>query len=82
MSLDANYLLCYDNLGYISPTPMEKDTTYLKEKYGGEFHFITDTNIYWSKPKYTLLPDEIESLMADQVLERKDCELWEIVKGK
>jgi hypothetical protein len=80
MSLDANYLLVYDNLPYVAPTPIEKDINYLKEEYGGEFIKITSTTIYWAKPKYTLPPEELIKLNADQVLERKDCELWKIIK--
>lgn len=80
MSLDANYLLCYENLHYVKPSPMEKDIDYLHEKYGGSFRTITETTIYWAKPKYTLPLDEISNLHADQILERKDCELWEIIK--
>lgn len=80
MSLDANYLLIYDNLPYIKPTPMEKDIQYLKEKYGGHFECIECSTVYWEKPKYILLPEEYENLMADQILERRNGELWGIIK--
>lgn len=80
MSLDARYLLVYDDLPYRSPTPMDKDIAYLAEEYGGEFTTIRYTNIFWDKPKYTLLPDKVKNLLADQILERKDGELWEIIK--
>ncbi len=81
MSLDANYILSYERLPYKEPTPMQKDVEYLKEKFGGEFIFFDyGSSIFWIKPKYTLCPEEFENLMADQILEKKDCELWEIVK--
>lgn len=80
MSLDANYLLVYDSLPYIGSTPMERDIEYLKENFGGEFIYVDHTTIFWNKPKYTLLPTEFKKLEADQILERKDCENWKIVK--
>lgn len=80
MSLDARYLLVYDDLGYVGETPMEKDIHYLQSNYGGSFEYIEYSSIYWDKPKYTLPKSELEKLYADQVLERKDCELWKIVK--
>ena len=80
MSLDARYLLVYEDLPYIKPTPMDKDIEYLKEKYGGEFDIIRYSTIHWDKPKYTLPRDEFKNLNADQIIERKDCELWEIIK--
>jgi hypothetical protein len=80
MSLDANYILVYDNLPYAIPTPMEKDIQYLRDKFGGEFIYIDSTSIFWEKPKYTLLMDEYSKLHADQILERRDCELWKIIK--
>jgi hypothetical protein len=81
VSLDANYILVYEILPYIPPTPMQKDINYLKEKYGGVFETISEGSIYWEKPKYTLPLEEISNLMADQILERKDCELWKVIKG-
>jgi hypothetical protein len=80
MSLDAEYIFVYENLGYLPPTPMDKDIFYLENFYGGKFVKITETTIYWDKPKYTLSADEFSKLYADQILERKTCELWEIVK--
>lgn len=80
MSLDAKYLLVYDNHDYGQLTPMEKDIAYLKIKYGGVFEYIDYSNVYWDKPKYTLSHEEINNLSADQILERKNCELWEIIK--
>ena len=80
MSLDARYLFVYDNLGYVEPSPMKKDIEYLKYKYGGEFMEVQETTIFWDKPKYTLDYEEFSNLLADQILERKDCENWEIVK--
>jgi len=81
MSADAKYLLCYDNLLYVSPTPMERDIYFLKNEYGGTFKVINDCLLYWDKPKYTLIYDEIEKLMADQVFERIDVEgYWKEVK--
>lgn len=77
MSLDAVYLLIYESLPYISPTPMEKDIQYLKNKYGGEFNDIDDRNtICWIKPKHKLPTKEYKKLHADQLFEREDCELW------
>ncbi len=80
MSLDARYLLVYDDLGYISPTPPEKDIQYLEEKYGGKVIHLEGHTYFWDKPKHTLLDEEIKNLHADQVIERRDCELWEIRK--
>lgn len=80
MSLDANYLLVYDNLSYASPTPMAKDIEYLETLHGGHFEFVQATTVYWEKPKYRLHPNEVQCLLADQVIERLDCERWEIIK--
>lgn len=81
MSLDASYILVYDALGYGEPTPMKRDMEYLKNKHGGEFDiFDGGYSIFWWKPKYTLLDEDIQDLMADQILERRDCERWEIIK--
>ena len=80
MSTDAIYILDYTILGYISPTPMEKDIEYLEKKYGGAVNYIDCCTICWHKPKYTLLPEEYENLLADRVLEKRDCELFEVVK--
>lgn len=80
MSLDANYILSYINLPYVKPTPMEKDIQYLERKHGGHFDKINCSTVYWEKPKYLLPKDELKHLLADQILERKDCELWEIIK--
>jgi hypothetical protein len=79
MSLDAVYILSYYNLGYIEPTPMQIDVRYLEENFGGKCEYIDCSTIYYDKPKYTLLPEQIEKLLADQILERKDCELWTIL---
>lgn len=80
MSLDACYIFVYNVLPYAGKTPMEIDISYLRDKYGGYFSFVDGTTVYWGKPKYTLLRDEFKNLMADQILERKECELWEIIK--
>lgn len=82
MSVDAVYILVYEPNNYLSPTPMEKDRQYLLEKWGGEFEEIGGSafNIFWRKPKYRIYLHELKNLMADQILERVDCELWEIVK--
>jgi hypothetical protein len=80
MSTDAHYIFCYEELPYVKPTPMEKDIIYLKENHGGFFQNITETTIYWEKPKYTLMDNEFKNLMADQILERRDCELWKIIR--
>jgi hypothetical protein len=80
MSTDGRYMLVYENLGYLKPTPMEKDEEYLKEKYGGEFTKIQCSTIFWDKPKYLLPHEELKNLHAVQILERQDCELWEIIK--
>ena len=80
MSLDARYILCYENLPYIEH-PREKDIKFLNEKYGGYFDvFDCGNSVYWDKPKHTLPSEEIESLLAGRILEKRDCELWEIVK--
>jgi hypothetical protein len=80
MSTDAVYILAYDNQSYIEPTPMDRDMEYLEEKYGGYFEAFSHCSLYWIKPKYLLPLDELCKLMADQVIERRDCELWKIIK--
>ena len=80
MSTDAIYILAYNGLNYFEPTPMRRDMNYLKDKFGGLFSEISDCSILWDKPKYTLPTEELQNLLADQVLERRDCELWEIIK--
>lgn len=79
MSTDANYIFDYYSNGYISPTPMERDIKYLEEKYGGYFTYMSCSTIFWEKPKYFLDPDEYKNLCADKILEKSDCELFEIV---
>lgn len=82
MSTDAVYILDYYSNGYISPTPMERDISYLKDKYGGYFKYITCNSIFWDKPKYTLDSYDYDNLLADRILEKKDCELFEIITVK
>ncbi len=79
MSLDAEYIFHYDSLPINYKDMMNKDINYLKDKYGGCFVEFS-TNFYWEKPKYTLLPEEIKNLHSDQILQKKDMELWEIIK--
>ena len=76
MSLDANYILFYENFDYSNPTPMQRDKEYLENKFGGCFFEFGCYLIYWEKPKYTLLKEEIKNLLAHQILEKKDGELW------
>lgn len=78
MSLDARYILVYDNFPYLEPTPMVIDIKFLQDKYGGKAEFIECSTVFWDKPKYTLSQDDITNLLADQILERKDGELWTI----
>jgi hypothetical protein len=73
-------LLSYDALPYASPAPMERDIHYLQYKYGGHFEYVDSFTIYWDKPKYVLPYDEFDILLADQILEKRDCELWKIIK--
>lgn len=81
MSLDASYILVYDVLGYVEPHPAHIDYLYLYEEYGGYFNFFNHGySVYWEKPKYLLPREDLEKLLADQVLERKDGERWEIIK--
>jgi hypothetical protein len=79
VSLDAKYLFCYEPFLYLEH-PKLNDIAYLRDKYGGEFIEVDLDTIYWDKPKFTLPETDISNLMADQILERKDCELWEIIK--
>jgi len=80
MSSDARYLFIYESLPYESPSPIELDIEYLSEKYGGIFTDIDGRfSIFWDKPKYTLSRREFLKLNCDQIFERKDCELWELV---
>jgi len=81
MSLDARYILCYEKLYDEDCHPRKKDIQYLSEKYGGYFEVCDfGSSVFWDKPKHLLPVEEIKSLLADMVLERRDCELWEIVK--
>lgn len=80
MSLDARYILSYEPLPYMDPTPMSIDIDYLSKKYGGYFFSVEDTTIYWNKPKHLLCPEEFNILGCDQILERRDGEMWELVK--
>ena len=80
MSLDARYILQYDTQAYIPPTPMDKDKNFLESEYGGECVQIgSEFTVFWDKPKYTLLPEDVEKLMADQVLELLDGGIWKRV---
>lgn len=79
MSLDARYILVYETV--YEGQPWHEDIKYLSEKYGGEFTFFNGCrSIFWDKPKHTLSEEEFKKLFADQILERRDCELWDIVK--
>jgi hypothetical protein len=80
MSTDARYLFAYYSLDYLKPTPMQKDFEYLHKEYGGDFVIINSCLLFWDKPKYKLPSKEYNKLYADQILECKDCELWEIIK--
>jgi hypothetical protein len=81
MSTDARYILAYDVLSYLEPTPMQRDKDFLEEEYGGYFEFFNNGySLYWDKPKYLLDRDVLQFLCADQIIERRDCELWEIIK--
>lgn len=83
MSLDAQYILRYEG-GYFSDHrhPSTKDIKYLEENFGGEVVDISGfrSNYYWDKPKHKLLPEQIDKLVADQVLECEDAGFWVIVK--
>jgi len=81
MSSDGYYLLAYDIHGYLEPTPQKRDIRFLEETYGGECQRITEYLTYWEKPKYCLLPEVIDQLHADQVIERINADDWKIVKG-
>lgn len=82
MSLDASYILVYDKHSYSHPLPMDEDKEFLLNEYGGDFQeFDHGFSIYWEKPKYTLPRDEIKNLYADQILERKDGEIWVNIKS-
>lgn len=81
MSLDACYIFSYDCLPYCNPTPMDIDEKFLQDKYGGYFlSFDNGCSLYWDKPKYTLEEEDLSNLLADRVLEKKDCQQWEIIK--
>lgn len=82
MSLDARYILRYDCHEYIPPTPMEKDRKYLEENFGGKCEQIGwEFDVFYDKPKHTLLPEQIAALHADQILEYTDCDKWRDVTG-
>lgn len=82
MSNDAAYLLAYDVQPYVQPSPMRKDKEYLMEEHGGEvIELHHGYLLYWEKPKYLLIPDEIKNLLADQIFERQDSEgFWKKIK--
>jgi len=80
MSSDGEYLLTYECQNYCKPTPMEKDKTYLEEKFGGELIVITEFLLYYEKPKYRLYDEDLQKLCADQVFECVNGSHWEIVK--
>jgi len=84
MSLDSRYLLFYEPQPYTKPTPMDKDKELLKKQWAkGVVRFVDidyGNTIFVDWPKH-LMPDEIKKkLLADQVLERLDCEFWKIIK--
>ena len=72
MSIDAVYIFEYDCLPYLKPTPMERDTNYLKQKYGCDFVVIDKYILYWDMPKYRLLDEDYKNLTADNILEKTD----------
>jgi len=82
MSLDAEYIFSYE---FFDDLLREEDMAMLRDKYGGDFLKISHHcggTIYWEKPKYTLLPEEINSLRAAQIFERLGAEdVWVEKKG-
>lgn len=80
MSTDAQYLLVYDSVYEEKDHPKHRDIQYLKEEFGGDFINLDCSTVYWDKPKHTLLPEQVKYLYAEQVLERIQCEFWEIIK--
>lgn len=77
MSTDAEYILDYYCNGYLEPTPMQRDKEYLESNYGGRVEFIASSISYWQKPKYCLDEEDFKKLLADRILEKRDCELFE-----
>lgn len=80
MSADGEYILYYDNLPYVEPTPMELDSRFLNDTFGGQIERINCHCIYYNKPKYLLSDEDIINLNADQILESRNGEIWKIVK--
>lgn len=89
MSADGRYILKYDVQDYKEPTPMQKDIKYLTEKYGGKIHqmyddinYLAEYELFYEKPKYKLIPEDIQELKADQILESVQGENWEDITYK
>ena len=81
MSTDARYIFVYDNPGYVSPTPMDKDAKFLEEEFGGKVENLYGGQIYfWDKPKHCLCDEDIENISADQIFEMRDGYLLEQIK--
>lgn len=80
MSLDAEYILDYFSQECIDPKPWDIDKKYLEETHGGHVVKVAYDVFYYEKPKHRLLPEDIKQLNADRVLEKIDCDLFEIIK--
>lgn len=78
MSMDGTYFLKYETQDYTKPTPMERDKRTIREQ-SPDVEFIDleyGWVIYFEMPKYTLLPETIDKLLADQVFESCDGALF------
>ena len=81
MSTDGRYILSYEVQPYVEPTPMQSDKELVhKQSSDVEFTDLDGWTVYFEMPKYTLLPDTIKGLKADNVFEAIDGDPFKEIK--
>lgn len=71
MSLDAKYILIYDL--HALPSACLSDAEWLYNTFGGQYVIFDNHHcLFWDKPKYKLLPDDISKLECSQLFECDD----------
>jgi hypothetical protein len=68
MSQSAEYILWYEPQGYLKPTPMDLDITYLTNNFKGDAVKVSQFVTYFYKLTNPLLDDELMLLGADEIL--------------
>lgn len=83
MNENVHYIFAYSKESFVHGTPMFHDLQFLKNKNVGIFEIISNGySLCWSGVEKPLVSEEIKHLRAAQIMERKEGELWKIIKCK